>query len=110
MLHAVTRAGSPAATQATAHQPYNIRMLLPPEITGQKYLDLATLRKDGSAVHTPVWFGDKKDKLYVMTHHDYGKSDRLRNNPNARMASCTQHGKHTGPAIADAVHRTPPRA
>ena len=55
-------------------------MLVPPEIKGQKYIDLASLRKDDSAVHTPVWFGEKDDKLYVMTRSDSGKYKRIRNN------------------------------
>ncbi len=81
---------------------------MPPEIKGQKYLDLATFRKDGSAVHTPVWFGEKDDKLYVMTRSDSGKYKRIRNNSTARIAPCTIRGRITGPDFAATVRVLPP--
>ncbi len=83
-------------------------MLVPPEIKGQKYIDLASLRKDGSAVHTPVWFGEKDDKLYVMTRSDSGKYKRIRNNPRVRIAPCTMRGKITGPDFAGNARVLPP--
>ena len=83
-------------------------MLIPPEIKGQKYIDLATFRKDGSAVHTPVWFGEKDDRLYVMTRSDSGKYKRIRNNPKVRIAPCTMRGKITGPEFAATVRILPP--
>ena len=81
-----TRARAPAPHISTASGRTIFRMLVPPEIKGQKYIDLASLRKDGSAVHTPVWFGEKDDKLYVMTRSDSGKYKRIRNNPQVRIA------------------------
>jgi len=83
-------------------------MLVPPEIKGQKYIDLASLRKDGSAVHTPVWFGEKDDKLYVMTRSDSGKYKRIRNNARIRIAPCTIRGKITGPDFAANARVLPP--
>ena len=96
------------ATHFHRSGPYNIRMPVPTEIKGQKYIDLATLRKDGTAVHTPVWFGEKDDKLYVMTRSDSGKYKRIRNNPRIRIASCTMRGKITGPEFAANVRILPP--
>ena len=46
---------------------------IPGRITQQKYVSLATFRKNGVAVHTPVWFAEEDDKLYVMTRSDSGK-------------------------------------
>ncbi|MBZ5571496.1 MAG: PPOX class F420-dependent oxidoreductase [Acidobacteriia bacterium] len=75
-------------------------MPVPPEIGGQKYICLTTFRKNGVAVRTPVWFGEKDGKLYVMTRSDSGKCKRLRNNPQVRIAPCTIRGKVTGPQFS----------
>jgi PPOX class probable F420-dependent enzyme len=73
---------------------------IPPEIKSQKYMSLATFRKNGDAVYTPIWFGEKDDKLYVMTRSDSGKYKRIKNNPKVRIAPCTMRGKITGPEFA----------
>jgi PPOX class probable F420-dependent enzyme len=70
---------------------------IPAEIQNQKYVDLATFRKNGKLVHTPVWFAEEDGKLYVMTRSDSGKYKRIRNNPQVRIAPCTIRGKITGP-------------
>ena len=75
-------------------------MPIPPELTGQKYISLASFRKSGEPVRTPVWFGEKDDKLYVMTRSDSGKYKRIRNNPKVSIAPCTMRGKITGPEFA----------
>ncbi len=72
-------------------------MPIPSEIQGQKYLSLVTFRKTGAAVHTPVWFGEETDKLYVMTSSRTGKYKRIRDNSQVRIAPCTARGKITGP-------------
>jgi len=58
-------------------------MSIPPEIHDKKYVSLVSFRKNGAAVPTPVWFGEKDGKLYVMTRSDSGKYKRIRNNPHA---------------------------
>jgi uncharacterized protein len=73
---------------------------IPAAIRGQKYISLTALRKDGSKVATPVWFGEDGDKLYVMTRSDMGKTKRIRNNPQVRVAPCTVRGRVTGPECA----------
>jgi uncharacterized protein len=73
---------------------------IPPRIQGQKYVSLATFRKTGVAVYTPVWFGEENGKLYVMSRSDSGKYKRIRNNPLVRVAPCTIRGKITGPEFA----------
>lgn len=75
-------------------------MSIPPEIRGKNYVNLASFRKTGVAVHTPVWFGEENNKLYVMTRSDSGKYKRIRNNPEVRIAPCTMRGKITGPEFA----------
>jgi PPOX class probable F420-dependent enzyme len=70
---------------------------IPAAISGQKYISLTTFRKSGVGVPTPVWFGEESDRLYVMTRSDMGKTKRIRNNPQVRIAPCTIRGKVTGP-------------
>ena len=59
---------------------------VPATIQGQKYISLTTFRKDGTALATPVWFGEEDDKLYIMTRSISGKYKRIRNNPQVRVA------------------------
>jgi PPOX class probable F420-dependent enzyme len=75
-------------------------MPVPPEIHGQKYISLITFRRTGAAVPTPVWFGEKDGKVYVMTRADSGKYKRIRNNSQVRIAPSTMRGKLTGPEFA----------
>jgi PPOX class probable F420-dependent enzyme len=81
---------------------------IPPEIRGQKYISLTTFRKTGAAVATAVWFGEQDDKLYVMTRSDMGKTKRIRNNSQVRVAPCTIRGKVTGPEFAATARLLPP--
>jgi hypothetical protein len=70
--------------------------MLPPQIAGRKYISLATFRKSGAAVYTPVWFGEANEKLYVKTRNDSGKFKRVRNNPGVKVAPCDIRGKIIG--------------
>jgi PPOX class probable F420-dependent enzyme len=89
---------------------YNVPMPIPSEIQGQKYIQLTTFRKNGSAVPTPVWFAEDKDngKLYLKTRADSGKTKRIRNNPQVRVAPCTIRGKVTGPEFSASARILPP--
>lgn len=71
--------------------------IIPAEIANHKYISLTTFRKSGVGVATPVWFGERDGKLYVMTRSDSGKYKRLRNNPAVRIAPCNIRGKVIGP-------------
>jgi uncharacterized protein len=75
-------------------------MAIPAALRGQKYISLATFRKNGTPVRTPVWFGEENGKLYVMSRSDSGKCKRIRNNPGAQIAPCTIRGRITGPEFA----------
>ncbi len=81
---------------------------IPAVIQGQKYISLTTFRKTGAGVPTPVWFGEDDAKLYVMTRGDMGKSKRIRNNPQVKIAPCTIRGKVTGPEFAATARILPP--
>jgi PPOX class probable F420-dependent enzyme len=70
---------------------------VPAEIHGQRYISLATFRKSGVAVYTPIWFAEDNNKLYFMTNSKLGKCKRMRNNPRVKIAPCTMRGKITGP-------------
>jgi PPOX class probable F420-dependent enzyme len=83
-------------------------MPIPPEIQRQKYISLCSFRKSGAAIPTPVWFGERDDKLYVMTRSDSGKYKRIRNNPQVQIAPCTIRGKITGPKFAARARILPP--
>lgn len=80
---------------------------IPPAIRGQKYISLTTFRKNGAAVATPVWFGEDAGKLYVMTRSVMGKTKRIRNNPQVRIAPCTIQGKVTGQEFAASARILP---
>jgi len=81
---------------------------IPPAIHGQKYISLTTFRKTGVGVPTPVWFGEDDGKIYVMTRGTMGKSKRIRNNPQVKVAPCTMSGKVTGSDFAATARILPP--
>ena len=68
-----------------------------PELAGHRYLSLATYRKNGAEVRTPVWFAAGDGKLFVFSAGDAGKVKRLRNSPRARVAPCDARGGVRGP-------------
>jgi uncharacterized protein len=61
-----------------------------------RYVSLATFRRDGTVVATPVWFAAVDGLLYVFTAGDSGKVKRLRNSPRARLAPCDARGRVEG--------------
>jgi PPOX class probable F420-dependent enzyme len=63
---------------------------------GQKYLNLATYRKNGTAVYTPLWFAEEGDQLYVYSLANAGKVKRIRNNPRVKIAPCDVRGNVKG--------------
>lgn len=72
-----------------------------------KYLNLATYRKNGNLVPTPVWFVQDQKGLYVRTIANSGKVKRVRNNPQVQVAVCDVRGNLLGdwlPARAQLVN------
>jgi uncharacterized protein len=80
---------------------------IPAEIHGKHYISLASFRKNGAAVKTPVWFAEQDGKLFVMTRSDSGKYKRIRNNPAVKIAPCSISGKVTGPEFPARVRILP---
>ncbi len=65
-------------------------------IQNAAYISLATFRKSGEAVATPVWCAGDGDVLYVFSAGNAGKVKRLRNSNKARVAVCDVRGKLLG--------------
>lgn len=63
----------------------------------ESYVSLATRRRDGRLVETPVWFAAHRGHLYVFSEAKAGKVKRLRNFPEIRIAPCNVSGKVHGP-------------
>lgn len=68
-----------------------------PALEGHKNVNLATFRKSGEPVVTPVWYIVLDGKLYVRTGAGSGKVKRIRNNPRVLLAPTTVRGKRIGP-------------
>jgi PPOX class probable F420-dependent enzyme len=66
------------------------------EFDKHRYMSLATFRKSGAEVKTPVWFAAAEGKLYCFSAADAGKLKRLRNSPKARVAPCDVRGNVLG--------------
>ncbi len=62
----------------------------------QRYMALATFRRSGAEVRTPVWFAAMDGKLYVFTAGDSGKVKRLRHSSRARVATSDVRGNVRG--------------
>jgi PPOX class probable F420-dependent enzyme len=66
---------------------------------GQRYLNLESVKRDGTPVQTPVWFAEEQGVLYVYTLANAGKVKRIRRNPLIRLAPCTMRGTVIGPWV-----------
>jgi PPOX class probable F420-dependent enzyme len=67
------------------------------DLDRHRYMSLATFRRSGAEVATPVWFAAADDRLYVFTGGESGKVKRLRNSPRARVAPSDSRGRVLGP-------------
>ena len=72
-------------------------MAAPADLDRHRYLSLATYRRTGVEVATPVWFAPADGWLYVFTAGDAGKVKRLRHTPRVRVAPATARGAVRGP-------------
>jgi uncharacterized protein len=66
------------------------------QLANAEYFNLATFRKNGNAVPTPVWFAPVADTFYVFSARDAGKVKRLRASSRARIAVCDVRGNLLG--------------
>ena len=74
--------------------------MTPNELARERYVNLATFRKSGAEVKTPIWFAsDPQDprRLWMYTNGTSWKVKRIRNNGRARVAACNARGKVHGP-------------
>jgi PPOX class probable F420-dependent enzyme len=66
------------------------------DLARQRYVNLATFRRNGREVRTPVWIAPAGDRLVVYTNATSGKVKRLRNGDRARLAACDVRGRLRG--------------
>lgn len=66
------------------------------DLGSERYVSLATFRRNGLEVRTPVWIAREADKLYVWTNRTSGKVKRLRRSGRVRLAPCDARGKLRG--------------
>jgi len=59
----------------------------------EEFVSLATFRRSGEAVATPVWVARDGDDLIVTTPTGTGKTKRLKNDPRVTMRPCGRLGK-----------------
>jgi uncharacterized protein len=57
---------------------------------------LATFRRTGAEVRTPVWFAAMDGRIYLFTGGESGKVKRLRHSSRARVAPCDVRGEVRG--------------
>jgi PPOX class probable F420-dependent enzyme len=57
-----------------------------------QYINLASYKKDGSLVETPVWVAPLDGKLVVFTLKESYKVKRIARNPRVRVAKCDVRG------------------
>ena len=62
-------------------------------LTDAKYVSLATFRRTGKRVATPVWCAEDAGVFYVFSAGSAGKIKRLRNSDHAQLAVCDVRGK-----------------
>jgi len=67
------------------------------DLAREPYVSLATFRRDGRTVETPVWIAGADGRLYVFTEAKAGKVKRLRREPRLRLAACSVRGGIRGP-------------
>jgi uncharacterized protein len=58
----------------------------------EKYVSLATYRRNGAEVKTPVWIAEVAGRYYVFSAGDAGKVKRIRATTRVRVAACDVRG------------------
>ncbi len=61
--------------------------------TTERYVSLATLRRNGQEVLTPVWLARHNDCYYLFSESRAGKVKRIRANAAVRLAACNSVGE-----------------
>jgi hypothetical protein len=58
----------------------------------ERYVNLATFRRDGREVRTPVWVAESDGHLYVFSEAKAGKVKRIRATQRVALAPCDVRG------------------
>jgi PPOX class probable F420-dependent enzyme len=66
------------------------------ELGARSYVNLATTRRNGREVRTPVWIAPDGDRLVIYTNAGSGKVKRIRNGGRVRLAPCDVRGRLRG--------------
>ncbi len=66
------------------------------QLGNESYVNLASTRKTGKEVRTPVWVAPDGDRLLVYTNATSGKVKRIRNHGRVRLAACDVRGRLRG--------------
>jgi PPOX class probable F420-dependent enzyme len=69
---------------------------LPFDPGNERYVSLATYRRNGVEVATPVWMAESGGRYYVFSEGKAGKVKRLRHDERVRMAACDYRGRVRG--------------
>jgi uncharacterized protein len=83
-------------------------------LSGERFINLTTFRRNGTPVVTPVWSVLHDGKLTIMTLRPTGKVKRIHNRADVLVAPATLTGKPTGPdqagkaRVLDLVSMSPP--
>jgi PPOX class probable F420-dependent enzyme len=59
----------------------------------ERYISLATYRRSGREVRTPVWVARDRDRLYVFSEGKAGKVKRIRANGRVSATGCDVRGR-----------------
>ena len=62
----------------------------------ESYVSLATFRRDGREVKTPVWVAEEGGLLFVFSEGTAGKVKRIRATKRVRLAGCDVRGRVHG--------------
>ena len=64
----------------------------PFDVEKAQYVNLATYRRSGAEVRTPVWIAGSGTRYFVFSEGKAGKVKRIRANGRARIARCDLRG------------------
>jgi PPOX class probable F420-dependent enzyme len=73
-------------------------------VSGAKYIQLTTFRRNGTAVPTPVHIVADGDTAFFRTWNVAGKAKRLRHTPAVQIAPSTVRGRPLGAPIRAEAH------
>jgi hypothetical protein len=65
---------------------------MPRDLGDEPYVSLASFRRDGREVRTPVWVARDGEDLVVYTNGRSGKLKRIRREGRIRLAACDARG------------------